>query len=66
MINNNYEGDLIFTVIRQHFFTEGNLNPAEIQTKLSAEKIGMDLSVVQNRIDEFKKSRTYRDHNSKA
>lgn len=63
---NNYEGDLIFSVIRHHLYTQGNLNPLEIQAKLNSEKIGMELSVLENRIDEFKKSRAYREYNPKA
>ena len=62
---NEYDGDLIFSVIKQHLYTGGGLDPLKIQAALISEKISMDLSVVNNRIDEFKKSRAYKDYKSK-
>ena len=62
---NEYDGDLIFSVIKYHFYTVGDLDPLKIQTALISEKITVDLSVVNNRIDEFKKSRAYKDYKSK-
>lgn len=64
-MRNDYDGDLIFSTLKQHLYEEGNLDPQQIQTKLNAEKIGMDLSVIMNRIDEFKKSRAYQDYTPK-
>lgn len=64
-MRNDYDGDLIFSTIKQHLYEEGDLDPVKIQTKLSSEKIGMDLGVVKGRIDEFKKSRAYQDYKPK-
>ena len=62
---NEYDGDLIFSVIKQHLYNGGELDPLKIQASLISEKISMELSVVNNRIDEFKKSRAYKDYKPK-
>lgn len=63
-MRNDYDGDIIFSTIKNHLYTVGNLDPEQIRTRLQTEKISMDLSVIENRIDEFKKSRAYQDYSS--
>ena len=64
-MTNEYDGDLIFSVIKQHLYDGGDLDPLKIQSALISEKITVDLGVVNNRIDEFKKSRAYKDYKPK-
>lgn len=64
-MKNDFEGDLIFSVIKNHLFKEGDLDPLKIQNKLASENIGMDLGVIKIRIDEFKKSKIYSDYKPK-
>ena len=63
---NEYEGDMIYKIIWDHLITKGNLDPEQIQEKIQKEKITLELSLVVNRIDEFKKSKAYRDHNAQS
>jgi hypothetical protein len=65
-MKNDYDGDLIFSTIKNHLYANGNLDSKEIRAKLISEKISMDLGVIENRIDEFKKSRAYRDYTTKG
>jgi hypothetical protein len=57
----NYEGDLIYRIISNHFNQTGNLDPEEIKAKVLLEGIGISLTSVQSRIDEFKKTQAYKD-----
>jgi len=63
---NEYEGDMIYKIIWDHLINKGNLDPEQIQEKIQKEKITLELSLVVNRIDEFKKSKAYRDHNAQS
>ena len=63
---NEYEWDMIYKIIWDHLITKGNLDPEQIQEKIRKEKITLELSLVVNRIDEFKKSKAYRDHNAQS
>lgn len=57
----NYEGDMIYKIIADHFTETGNLDPEEIRAKVLAEGIGIGLTSIQSRIDEFKRSKAYKD-----
>jgi hypothetical protein len=57
----NYEGDLIYKIIKNHFNQTGNLDPEGIRAKVLPEGIGISLTSVQSRIDEFKKTQAYKD-----
>ena len=63
---NEYEWDMIYKIIWDHLITKGNLDPEQIQEKIRKEKITLELSLVVNRIDEFKKSKAYRDNNAQS
>ncbi len=57
----NYEGDMIYKIISDHFMNTGNLDPEEIKAKILVEKITISLTSVQSRIDEFKRNKAYKD-----
>jgi hypothetical protein len=57
----NYEGDMIYKIISDHFMNTGNLEPEEIKAKVLVEKITISLTSIQSRIDEFKRTKAYKD-----
>jgi hypothetical protein len=57
----NYEGDMIYKAISDHFIQTGNLDPQGIKAKILVEGITISLTSLQSRIDEFKKTRAYKD-----
>ena len=57
----NYEGDMIFKVITDHLNETGNLDPEQIKAKILKDRITISLSSLQTRIDEFKKTKAYKD-----
>jgi hypothetical protein len=57
----NYEGDMIYKIISDHFNQTGNLDPEGIRAKVLLDNITISLSSVQSRIDEFKKTKSYKD-----
>lgn len=57
----NYEGDMIYRIISNHLTETGNLDPEEIRAKVLVEGIGISLTSIQSRIDEFKRSKAYKD-----
>ena len=63
---NEYEGDMIYKIIWDHLIITNNLDPEQIQQRVQREGIVLDLSLVVNRINEFKKSKAYRDYNAQS
>jgi hypothetical protein len=59
------EEDLIFTAIKNQFLLCGNLDPESINLRLLLERTTIDASALEKRIDEFKKSKTYKEHGPK-
>ena len=57
----NYEGDMIYKIISDHFMNTGNLEPEEIKAKILSEKVTISLTSIQSRIDEFKRTKAYKD-----
>jgi hypothetical protein len=57
----NYEDDMIYKIISDHFMNTGNLEPEEIKAKILAEKVTISLTSIQSRIDEFKRTKAYKD-----
>ena len=57
----NYEDDMIYKIISDHFMNTGNLEPDEIKAKILAEKVTISLTSIQSRIDEFKRTKAYKD-----
>jgi hypothetical protein len=58
----NYESDMIYIIILDHFNQTGNLDPDEIKSKVLTERITISLSSVKSRIDEFKRTQAYKNH----
>ena len=57
----NYEGDMIFKIMSDHLKENGNLDPEQIKAKILTDRITISLSSLQTRIDEFKKTKAYKD-----
>lgn len=57
----NYDDDMIYKIISNHFNETENLDSEEIRAKVLVEGIGISLTSIQSRIDEFKRSKAYKD-----
>jgi hypothetical protein len=63
-MENMFEGDMIYAIIRDHLIRKGNLDPISIKDAIQSEGITLDLKLVESRINDFKKTKAYRDYNS--
>lgn len=63
-MGNMFEGDMIYAIIRDHLIRKGTLDPISIKDAIQSEGITLDLKLVESRINDFKKTKAYRDYNS--
>ena len=63
-MENMFECDMIYAIIRDHLIRKGNLDPISIKDAIQSEGITLDLKLVESRINDFKKTKAYRDYNS--
>ena len=55
---------MIYIIIRDHLIRKGTLDPISIKDAIQSEGITLDLKLVESRINDFKKTKAYRDYNS--
>jgi len=55
--------DIVFKAIQNHYAETGNLSVSEIKQTLSQANLNMEDILIQRRVDEYKKSRSFRDNN---
>ena len=55
--------DIVFKTIQNHYAETGNLSVSEIKKALSQANLNMEDILIQRRVDEYKKSRSFRDNN---
>jgi len=59
-MKSDQENDFIYKLIKAHYLETSNLDAGEISMKLENQKFHIEPSLIQNRIDEFKKLKDYR------
>jgi hypothetical protein len=57
-----FRNDIVFKAIEKHYAETGNLSVSEIQHGLAQSNLNMEELLIQRRIDEYKKSRSFKDN----
>jgi hypothetical protein len=57
-----FRNDIVFKAIEKHYTETGNLSVPAIQHDLAQSNLNMEELLIQRRIDDYKKSRSFKDN----